>query len=413
MPRRLLGAALVAASLLAGPGGAFAETEFPRADCDRRVNDSSGDAVPTYATSGSTNVQVPNAASEPGVDILHVTMRVTAAKVQAYLGLKEYPTTFGATESGYGYDVTFSRGKKNFLFQYFVGNDAHAAIRDTATYPNAKWGDNVAPATAVPGVTVETEKTKGFIVLAVPRGEMEKVLGAALVDGDTFTGLAARTWAQTGNQAATKFTTDTAVGTAEQATVTVGDEYCIGGPPTHLVDYAAAPVQYGDTGELTVSLANENDEAVGGKEIAFSVAGGPAVTATTDEEGVAVVTFTAPSAGTLPVTMSWAGDEEAGKSSLAATVEVAAETTRFAALAVAKPTKTARTVTATLLDDDAHPVAAVGVDWYVNGKKAATVPADAAGRSVFKAAKPGQSVQAKLAAVSGRYAGAASNTAKV
>jgi hypothetical protein len=420
MSRRLVGSTLVATSLLMG--AAYGATELPRGDCDRRLNDSSGDAVPSYSA-GGTSVTEPNASSVPGLDIVSVTMVVTAEKLDMYLALQEFPKTFGSTDGAYGYDVTFAKGTRNFRIQHMIGNPAaNAALRAdsvTPAYPQATTGTGTAfTGTTFTGVTSEFEKEKGFIIVSVPRAQIETALGGALADGDRFTALTAKTYlypqAPTAAAASTRLSADTASAADETATFAVGDDYCLGGPPTFLVEYTQTPVQYGDAAELTVTLANEADEAVADREIQFAIPGEPVLKATTDEGGVATVRFTPTRpAGTYPVTMTWAGDEEAGKSRLVANLEIAPEKTKFAPLVVAKPSKTARTVTAALTDDDAHAVAGQKVDWYVNGKKAGTVATDAKGRSVFKAAKPGQSVQARLAAVSGKYAAAASNTAKV
>jgi hypothetical protein len=423
MSRRLVGSTLLATSLLVGTAGAFGATELPRADCDRRLNDSPGDATPMYTAGGQNAPHPGSTSSVPGLDVVSVTMRVTPERLEMYLALQEFPKTFGATDGAYGYEVMFSKGTRNFRIQHMVGNPgARAELRADAVtpgYPQATSGTGTSyTGTAFTGLTSEFEQAKGFIIVSVPRAQLDTLLGTPLAEGDQFTALSAKTYlypmAPTATATTTRFNADSASATDETATFTVGDEYCLGGPPTFLVEYEQKPVQYGDATELSVTLANEADEAVGDREIQFSIPGEPVLKATTSEEGVATVAFTPTRpAGTYPVTMTWAGDEDAGKSKLVASLVIAPESTKFNALAVAKPSKTARTVTATLLDDDAHLLAGQKVDWYVNGKKAATVATDSKGRSVFKAAKPGQSVQARLAAVAGKYAASASNTAKV
>lgn len=425
MSRRLVGCAL-AASLLTGTVAASAVTapaDLPRADCDRRLNDSSGDAIPYYPVNSTTNVTQPGSSSVAGLDVVSVTMRVTAERFEMYLALQEFPKTFGATDGAYGYDVTFAKDTRNFRIQHMIGNPgARAELRPDAVtpgYPKATSGTGTSfTGTSFTDVTSEFVQDRGFIIVTVPRAQIEALLGGPLAEGTPFTALAAKTYlypmSPSSVAASTRFNADSATATDESATFTVGDEYCLGGPPTFLVEYTQDPVQYGDATALSVTLANEADEAVADREIEFSIPGEPVRKATTDEGGVATVTFTPTrTAGSYPVTMTWAGDEEAGKSKLVASLVIAPEKTKFTALAVAKPSATTRTVTATLLDDDAHALAGQKVDWYVNGKKAATVATDGKGRSVFKAAKPGQSVQARLAAVTGKYAAATSNTAKV
>ena len=154
------------------------------------------------------------------------------------------------------------------------------------------------------------------------------------------------------------------------------------------------------------------------KQVDFAITGDPAgtKTGTTDANGVATVTIATglKASGTpYPVTVTFAGDATDGKAKLTGTILVTPEKTVFAPLAVARPSATTRTVTATLTDDDKKPLAAQKVEWLVNGKKVATLTTDAKGKSVYKGAKPGQLVQARFVAVSGKYLGALSNKPKV
>jgi hypothetical protein len=71
---------------------------------------------------------------------------------------------------------------------------------------------------------------------------------------------------------------------------------------------------------------------------------------------------------------------------------------------------TARTVTATLTEDDPRPLAKQPVDFYVGGRKVATVRTDSAGRAVYRGATAGQQVQARYAGSTGRYLAAKSAT---
>jgi hypothetical protein len=98
---------------------------------------------------------------------------------------------------------------------------------------------------------------------------------------------------------------------------------------------------------------------------------------------------------------------------LGGTITIRSETTKFAPLAVAKPSATARTVTATLLDDDKRAVTGQSIAWYVNGKKVATGKTDSKGRAVYKGAKAGQKVQAKFTGVANKYTAASSATSTV
>jgi hypothetical protein len=415
MSRRIAGAAVALASLLASLPAAHAATELPRAVCGHRVADPPNDAQINYNTlagSGSPAVS-PSAASVGALDVLSVTPRLTADSFQVFLGLTDLvaPSAMPMTSSEYRYKVTLTANAKAVSFGAALANPANSSIpKHSEQNPYARTG----AIETIAGLTVDLNPDTNYVTFTVPRAELEKNLGAALVEGqDTVTDVKAVTQ-EVESEKVNAADTTTATGAA--ATWTVGDDYCFGPPPAALSDYGADVVQYGDTGFLHAKLESEAGAALAGRPVRFAVAD-TAVTATTDAEGLARAAYRpAVGAGTYRVTVTYAGDADNGKAALSGdtvVVVVKAETAKLAPLQVAKPSATARSVTATLADDDKHPIAGQKVDWYVGGKKVATLTTDGAGRSVYQSAKRGQTVQVKYAGLAGKYLTATSASLKL
>jgi hypothetical protein len=414
MSRRLVGGALVVTSVLVGNTGSFAATELPRAGCAKSVLDPKGDANVDYLGSGTA---VPGTSSVNGLDLRAVTLRLTPENLEAYIAVEALPAALGNTETAYFYEVTLKSDPKQFRIQHVIPNLSQPKdVRpdNTQVYPRAHFGEMTGTTypTPIDGSKAEIDQAKGYVIVRVPRAPVEAALGEKIKEGKTFTHISARTALYVTSRI---FNADATATPATQPVYAAGNDYCFGLPPAALSGFSAAAVQYGDTTQLKATLADEAGAKLAGKQVRFAVAGEPApLTGVTDANGVATVAYVPTrGAGTAAVTVTYAGDEAVGAAKTTGSVVVRAEATKFNALAVAKPSSTARTVTATLLDDDKRPVAGQKVDWYVNGKKVATVATDSKGRSVFKAAKPAQSVQAKFAGLAGKYAAAASTAVKV
>jgi hypothetical protein len=398
------------------PASAATAPELPRAVCTHRVADSTGDA---FFDPGGTTVADGVTGPVPAADITGLDLRVTGDAVEAFLGIVSLPANgsgMPAYSGTYRYLVTFTaKGKAVTLGAELVNPTwTSAKPSDSASYPMANVGTtHVAGATA--GFYPGAGANPGYVGWVLPRAAFETLLGAPLADGDTITALYGKTESHAPGAGTSSPLDDTTVPAAD-AVWTVGDDYCFGAPPAQLSDITLPDTQYGDTAELDAVLSDEDGAGLAGKPVTFAFGGTSIapVRATTDADGVASVMWpVSVPAGTYTVTVAFAGDAEAGKAKDTGTMTITVERTSFGPLAVARTNNTARTVTATLLDDDKKPVAGQKVDWYVNGKKVATVPTAAAGKSVYKGAKAGQTVQAKFAGAAGRYVAAASKPAKV
>jgi hypothetical protein len=421
MSRRLAGTTFVTVTLLAGAPSSFAAVDHPRTVCAQRVSDADGDGKYAFYGTGGTNVNDPRNVSIDALDIVSVTLRHTAAGMEAHLKIKNLTGAFSAYETGYRYDVTFENADgAKFLLQALRPNPQWSAVSLLAVptpniYPRGSYSVG-ATTTGFTGVTNDIDVAGGWIVVTVPGDQFDKAFSTPVTDGVRLTKIAAATFAYLPAVVGFTYTRPADTTLASDVAYTVGDDFCFGPPPAALSAFGAPDLQVSDSTTFTATLVSEAGEKLAGKTVEFTVAGEPGMPrkGVTDANGVARATYTATlPAGSYPVTVVFPGDETDGKARLTGTVGVTAEGTKFGPLKVAKPTATTRTVTAPLLDDDNHPVGAQKVDWYVNGKKVATVATDAKGQSVYKGAKQGQTVQARFAGVPGRYLASVSKTAKV
>jgi hypothetical protein len=414
MFRRTVIVSAVAACALSGLVGAHADltgnpppSEMPRVGCPRRLVDPEGDAKWPAALGQ-------NAQKIDGLDLNGVLLRLTPAQLQVFISAKDLvdPAHMPATAGAFAYTATFKYGEVLFTFK-FMENSSQApwTVDKTASTGYPVGGTGVGGAAALPGRTGDAYYDTNFVVFTAPRTSVEDVLGTHILDTDKFTSVTASAIQY---QDQTQTVVDSLDVPVADAAFTAGDEYCFGAPPGTLSDLVTPAAVYSDPVTLSAKLVNEAGAPVAGKPVRFTVAGEKApVVGTTNADGVATATYVpALGAGTYAVEALFPGDTEVGKAKLAGTIVVATETSVLNPLAVAKPNATTRTVTATLADNDKHLVAGQKVDWYVNGKKLATVATDAKGRSLYKSAKPGQTVQAKYPGLAGKYTAAASKAVK-
>jgi hypothetical protein len=416
MPRRLLAQALAGSLVLMGATIATADDppqpDLPRPECTHDIVDITGDAAPNYLSGTDTSAVFP---SKPALDIRGLHIRVTADQLQILLPLAQTPIPEGmeAYEADYRYFVTFSLGGKSFKYGFQVKNAGQPAQpQDSPQFPEYLV-NNVAFPTQGPAskIVPDLSPQPAYVLFTTPRPILEAALGAALAPTDQFTNLAATTEVDLSQKITPADHLDI---TTAQASRAVGDDFCFGPAPTTLTDLAIDPVQYGDEATIDVTLKDEHGDAMPDEDVAFSADTGPLSTATTDADGLAEASFPATLlAGTYPVSASFEGDEDVRSSSASGSLVIVPEVTTLGTLQVTKPSKTSRTASVAVLDDDKTPVVAQKVEWWVNGKKVATTSTDAAGKTTYKSLKPGQTVQAKFPVVTGMYAAAASKSVKV
>ena len=407
MTRRSLAAVLTAAALLPGALGAQAadppaKPEFPRAGCTKRFTDPQGDAY------GPPQVQHQKA---PGLDVVNGYLRVTPDALQVFVEVDDVNATMPTTDPGYRYLVSFKYGSTTFTFTELHTNSSYAQ----ANLFSGKVYPDLYPMTS-PAPTGDVDFTADLMWISVSRAAFEAKSGMPLGEpGAKFENV--KFWSEWALNNTQVYKSDSIEPAAAAATWVVGDDdSCFGPPPAVLSDLTVKNVQYGDATTMSAKLVSETGEALADKPLQFRVGNDAPTTATTNAAGVATATFTSKqlaSATPHVVTVSFAGDEATGKTKLTGAITITQEKTAFAAAKVAKPSATARTVTATLLDDDKKPVAGVRVEFLVNGKRAATVTTNSKGQAVYKGAKAGQYVQTKLAAVPGKYLGALSTKFRV
>jgi hypothetical protein len=421
MSRRVTGGALVVASALLGVPQSYGDTpppapQLPLATCATRVNDGPTDGIPTFGADNVNGVPtVPDPRGNvPSLDMSAVTIRITDTKVIAFWSIASLPTTFRDTDSAYGYILWFSRGVKMARFDHVYPNPALQAqgLAPTTGLITASVGTSPSGGNALRGVGGGIDHDKGVVYVYADRDSLEEQTGGPIVDGEELTAVNARTelWETNGANAAgvVRRPADKTEATGDAATWHVRDDRCFA--PAQ-VAVPNATVDYGDAVTLTATVTDDAGKALGSHKVSFTVPGESAArTLTTDANGtVRVAMSSAPLAKTYKFPVTYKGDEYSGAGQANGTLTVRPETIRIAPLKVGKA-GSARTVTATLTENDPRAFARAQVVWYVNGKKAATLLTDSAGRSVFKGAKPGQKVQARYLGASGRYAPATSNT---
>jgi hypothetical protein len=430
VPRRL--AFLLASAFAIAPAVLHASADTagtgtdpltPRLGCTHAINDAPGDAHPDFT--GLGNSPLP---SNDGLDLQMADVRLTDTQLQVFMAIKRIPapTAMAANEETYRYTMSFGYGGKGFTYGIEQTNPtwpAAALPTDSKNYPMMRMGVDAATdlrssSTAV--IRQGTAPDPSWIIFTSPRDKIEQILGAPIPDGASFINVAVTT--QIFMSPEMHSTNDgidsTVTGTQDSFVVggAIGD-WCFGPPPTFIQSVSVAPAAFTDSSTMSATLLDENGKALAGKPLTFAVddGTGKTVTATTDANGRATAAYgpIKVRAGTYPVTVTFPGEAALRTATATGTLTVSPEACVFKALKVAKPSAKTRLVTATLVDNDGHPVAGVPFTWWVNGKKVANAKTASNGTAVLKSAKPGQTVQAKFAGVSGMYLAANSKATKV
>lgn len=413
--------------------GAPANCEMPRPACTHTLTDTTGDAVTQYiAGEGDTNKQL--FGNNTALDIRSVYLRLTPDYFQTFLAIDHIPgaNTMAAQEGEYRYYVNFKLGGKMVtVIGWRLNPNAPDSLNpadNPSTYPQVQVGaDQAAPSANDPGdptvsqvILPGASPDPGWVIVSTPRAELEKSLGTPIASDAAFTNIVANTYVVSPNSTGPKqfYFTDGTTETGAAAQLGAFDDSCFGPPPTSLGALSIPATTYHHVAALSATLLDQDAKPIAGKAVTFTVADGKSTTlpATTDANGVARANYgpVAVPAGNYPVTVAFAGDTTTYKhSSATGTLKVVAAKSQFTALKVTKPTASTRLVATTLLDDLKKPIAGARVDWYVNGKKAASSTTDKTGKATFKAGKPGQTVQARYAGKAGMFLASASKSAKL
>jgi len=397
----------------------IASCELPHTTCPIAITDDPGDGIPHYVSNTDTTKAFPNNTS---LDILAVDLRVTPDYFQTFLQIDHLndASSMQSYEATYRYTVTFKVGTKTVTVINEMKNQTPPA---SSAYPP---GDNagVYPQVAV-GSTAWTGTTgalvsgaspaPSWVIVTTPRTKLETQLGVPIDSSTMFTDITAKTAIEFSNH---ETSADSTIKTGTAAQAAALDDSCYGPPVTTIKALSIPAVTYHHSTVLSATLVDQDAKPLAGKPLTFTVNDGKptTLTGTTDPNGIAKVTYgpTTVKAGNYPVTVSFAGEPNTlKKSSAPGTLKVSAQKTLFTPLKVTKPTATTRMVTTTLLDDLKKPVVGAKVDWYVNGKKTATATTDKTGKVVFRVGKPGQTVQARYAGLTGKLLAAASASAKL
>lgn len=473
--RRAALAVSIAASLVPVFPASAAE-EFPRDKCTRRVNDDPGDVDIDYGLSAApaqpptvsdSDVDIRSVTLRVTKTHLEAFLRVAAIRRMGSTksGISDevkpdrgwvppevrdavYPvmdavpvvdmrpvkspipdprTAYAASGFGNRYVITFRRGTTNFRLEHYLALSPAAALE--GAYPKARTTNDF---TGVTG-SIDAE----YVTIRVPRNQVEQRVGS-LRAGTRFDKIFAATYReelsypQTASAAAAAHqswladdTTPVVIppepgdpgagaGTVDVAYYDVGDDFCFGLPPALIEEVDVLPAQYGDETSISGFVVDEEGEPIPGKPVSLTVSGDTVgARRTSDRDGF--VEFLYPAvvvAGEHAVLLSFAGDTTNGATTARAVLVVRPEVVVVGSLQVSK-SGSSRVVTATVGDDDGTPVAGHRVDWYVQGKRVATTTTDRNGRTVFRGARAGQSVQARFPSVAGKYLSAASRTVRV
>jgi hypothetical protein len=392
-----------------------APVELPRAACAEGITDVQGDAAPDYVGGHQTSGVITN---KPPLDIRSVDLRLTSDQLQVFMSIDGAinEALMEQYEASYRYTVTFTFSGKNFTYGIELRNSGNKAQPlDGTSYPMMVMGSGANLPDSTAGFRHGEAPEPDWVVFTSSRAGVEKALGRPIDAGEKFTNIAGLTQVWTSRLVGkADDTSETAVA---KATYAAGDDSCFGPPPTKLGSLKVTSAEWSDSSALSAVLVDETGKPLEDEPVTFTISDGTGTTvdAVTDANGVATASY-GPirlHAASYPVTVEFPGDDDNKSSVAAGALKVTVERCSFSALQVTKPSASSRVVTATLLDDDRHPVAGVKVDWWVNGKKASTVTSSKTGVIQLRNAKPGQSVQARYAGAAGTLTAATSKIAKV
>ncbi len=397
-PRTLLAGTLLLAGFLLPPPATTAGPMLPKAGCST-FDGLKGNAKYQPA-SGATVFD-----NDPDVDLVGLVLRSTDTDLWAYLRVDDLVEN-SADGGGHRFDVRIALNNKNITLVNAVPRAPYDLVNSTE-YPlvfGPDGYDDTAP------VASSFDAGNNLVIFSLPLSYLASKAGLPVVRGTVLNNILARSKVLTdGNVRPSPVeSSDVPMDTVQHADPakrvwTVGDNRCFPPPPARLSGLTGLSVQYGDAAQLTARLTNETGTAgLRDKRVSFSVTGHSA-SVTTDANGYARVGFGhGRTAGSYLLTVAFAGDTSHGPATVTGTLVVRLETSVLSARVSKVTPGNARTVTATLTDDDRAPIAGQVVVFSVGGKSAA-IRTDSRGVAVFHGAKAGQSVSVAFAGVSGKY----------
>jgi hypothetical protein len=397
-----------AAPPAAAPTGGGDPSTLPAADCFL-AKDPKGDA----------HVLSPNAPNDPDLDLTGMTLGADGKNLYAYLKVDKLAAG-PQFHDGHRFYVNFTFNKHNFT----AAGSAYKNAQSAQFKDGLAGSGQVAHVTqlAVDGVSSATDPARvtgngpGFVasglkyvfdvktstVAAIlPIADIEKY-GKAPVAGAVLTGVYGGSY---GDSYAVANPADAVPDGAttpatSKVTYTMGDNSCFAGSAASvaspLTSVGATKAQYGDTAAVAAKLVDAAGAPVAGKAVTFAL-GASKATGTTGADGVAKAALLV--------------EEKAGKRSLVLTSDATTSSAPFTVLVektALKATGGKGAVTATLSDDDRHPVAGQVVT-FTSGKKKVTGKTNAQG--VAKATGlPAGNVKVTYAGAAGMYTAASTST---
>jgi hypothetical protein len=356
----------------------------------------------TFTDAAGDSSQAGATPDDADLDIVDVTLASPPDLLRAYV----HVTKLGAPALGLGHQFSFGFKLDNKPVSIFGGRDedgnvdaAHQTAAGTnfvSSLSGVRYGGALI-AGAAPTLVYDT--THNTVVITLARKVLETASKSTLPDGTILSALSVQT---AGDYFTTVATADTAEPAAPATTnYVLGDNHCFEPPHGHLTVPWPTTSVAGHTISLRGTLTDDQAVGVGGKSLTVSGDGSPVVT-TTAADGSFGVTLPAPTvAGSLPIVVTWGGDDSLQKTAATSAITVTKQPT---ALTLSRARSGSRsTVTARLVNDAASPIAGGLVTWYVDGKAVGSGRTNTVGK-VSRVAAIGHSVKAVFAATP-RYLG--------
>ncbi|MCW2571798.1 MAG: hypothetical protein JWO88_1856, partial [Frankiales bacterium] len=386
-------------------GGAGDPSKLPLADCFL-AKDPKGDAH-------TPNANVPN---DPDLDLTNLTLGSDAKNLYAYLKV-DMLAAGPQIHEGHRFYVSFTLNKHNFTMAGSAYKDdgsaqlkdglaqtgqvAHVtqlAVDGVSNAADPARFTGAGPGFVDSGLKFVFDQKSSTVTAVLPIADVEKYAKAPSA-GAILTGIYGGSFgdAYAVAQQADAIPDGATSPTTSKLTYAVGDNHCFGGGAASPLTYAGAlKAQYGDTAAVAAKLVDATGKPLAGKVVTFSL-GASKATGKTGTNGVAEAALLV--------------KDKAGKRTLTITGDGAKTSVPFTVLVertVLNATGTKGAVTATLVDDDKHPVAGQVITFSLGSKKV-TAKTDAKG--VAKATGlPSGNVKVGYAGAAGMYTAANATT---